>query len=127
VSERKEDIMKRLFVFVVGALLLGIMPAVAAAGQESKTLTAKGTVASVSGSSLTVKGAKGDSTFTIDDQTKIVGTGASTKTREKKAAGEKTVITDFVGEGDSVTVSYHETGGTKHASQVHVTRKMAKK
>ena len=119
--------MKTLLLFVAGALLLSVMPALADAGQESKTMMARGTVTAVSGTSLTVKDAKGESTFTIDEHTKIVGTGASTKSREKSAVGQKTVITDFVSDGDSVSVSYHETGGTKHASQVRVTRKMAKK
>jgi hypothetical protein len=127
VSVSKEDVMKRLLIFVVGALLFGVMPASAAGGQETKTMTAKGTVAAVSGTSLTVKGGKEEWTFTLDEKTKVVGTGASTKTREKTGAGEKTVITDFVGEGDSVMVSYHETGGTKHASAVRVTRKASKK
>lgn len=119
--------MKRLLMFVVGALVFGVMPAVAVAGQEPKTMMAKGTVAAVSGTSLTVKGAKEEWTFSIDEKTKVVGTGASTKSRAKTAAGEKTVITDFVGEGDSVTVSYRETGATKSAVEVRVTKKVARK
>ena len=119
--------MKRLLVFVVGALVCGVMPAVAVADQDPKTMTARGTVAAVSGKSLTVKGATEEWTFSIDEETDVVGTGASTKTRAKAAAGEKTVITDFVGEGDSVTVSYRETGAIKRAAKVHVTKKVAKK
>jgi hypothetical protein len=119
--------MTRLLLLVVGALLFGILPTVTAADQESKTMTVKGTVAAVSGASLTVKGAKEEWTFTIDDDTKVVGTGASTKTRAKAVTGEKTVITDFVGEGDSVTVSYREMGATKSATEVRVTKRVAKK
>jgi hypothetical protein len=123
----REDVMKRLLVCVVGALVFGVMPAVAVADQEPKTMMARGTVAAVSGKSLTVKGAKEEWTFSIDEETDVVGTGASTKTRAKTAVGEKTVITDFVGEGESVTVSYRETGATKRAAEVRVTKKVAKK
>jgi hypothetical protein len=130
--------MRRLLVSLAGVLIattLHAMPAVQGemkqgekAGEKSgKTMTASGTVSAVSGSSLTVKTGKEDMTFTVDEKTKITASGASTKSKEKKAAGEKTVITDFVGDGDTVRVTYHDTGGTKHAASVAVTRKAAGK
>ena len=128
--------MKRLVVSLAGVLLattLHAMPAEQmkqsdkAQDKGGKTMSASGTVSAVSGSSLTVKAGKEDMTFTIDEKTKITAAGGSTKTREKKAAGEKTVITDFVGEGDTVRVSYHDMGATKHAASVTVTRKAAGK
>lgn len=84
---------------------------------------ATGTVSAVSGTSLTVKGASGEMTFVIDDETHVVGVGLGTASREMKSAGKKTVITDFVADGDTVRVSYKEMGGMKHASEVRVTKK----
>ena len=41
----------------------------------------------------------------------------------EKAAGQKTVITDVVGKGDTVIVTYHENAGAKTASEVRVRAK----
>jgi hypothetical protein len=92
---------------------------------EGRASTASGVVTAVSGSSLTIKGDGGELTFTIDPQTAVVASGAGTETREKKAAGEKPTIGDFVASGDTVSVQYRETGGTRTASEVRVTRKRA--
>jgi hypothetical protein len=86
-------------------------------------MTASGTVTSVSASSLAVKGSSGENTFTIDEKTRVVGTGAGTKGRSMKEAGTKPQIVDFVHTGDTVSVRYREDGGTKHASEVRVTKK----
>ena len=126
--------MKRLIACVAGALLIGALPAMASQAtqekpkaDETKTHTASGTVSAVSGTSLTVKTSKEELTFTIDEKTDVVGTGASTKTQAMKQAGQKTTLTDFVASGDTVTVRYHETGTEKHAARVTVTRKAAVK
>ena len=94
-----------------------------AASEAPKTMTASGTVSAVSGSSLTVKTNEGDMTFALDDKTTVIGVGAGTASRAKQAAGEKPVITDFVGDGDSVTVRYHDMAGMKHAAEIRVTKK----
>jgi hypothetical protein len=140
--------MRRLLVCMAGALLIGFLPVVNAAAQtkpgekpkptasepekqkpatSEKAKTASGTVSAVTGTSLTVKGGKEDMTFTVDEKTKVTAAGGSTKTKEKQAAGQKTMITDFVGEGDMVSVTYHEMGAEKHAAAVRVTRKAAGK
>jgi hypothetical protein len=85
--------------------------------------TASGVVSSVSASSLTVKAAAGDLTFAIDSKTTVVGTGLGTASRKAAEAGTKTPVTDFVHQGDAVSVTYHESGGTKQASSVRVTTK----
>jgi hypothetical protein len=90
------------------------------------TLKAAGVVSAVTGNSLVIKADSGDVTFTIDAKTEVVASGAGTATRAKKAAGEKTVITDFVGVGDTVAVNYTEAGGTKTAKSVRVTTKARK-
>jgi hypothetical protein len=125
--------MKRLIACVAGALLIGALPAMASqAAQEkpkpeakadTKTHTASGTVTAVSGSSMTVKTSKEEMTFAVDDKTDVTVTGGTTKTQAAKAAGTKTVLTDFVASGDTVTVKYHDMGTEKHAARVQVTHK----
>ena len=90
------------------------------------TLKSAGVVSAVTGNSLVIKADSGEVTFTIDAKTDVVASGAGTATRAKKAAGEKTVITDFVGVGDTVAVNYTEAGGTKTAKSVRVTAKARK-
>src|SRR6185436_7975773 len=85
-------------------------PATAA---EAAPKSSNGTVKSVSGTSLSISGSSGggatfEQTFTIDSKTKVVGRGAGTKAQ---AAGDK------------VSVSFHDMGGTLHASEVRVTAK----
>ena len=105
-------------------VLPGVPPPPPPAGEQaSKSATATGTVASVSGSSLSVKGTSGESTFTINEKTRVVGSGAGTKGKAIKETGAKPQITDFVQTGDTVSVRYREDGGAKVASEVRVTKK----
>jgi hypothetical protein len=85
----------------------------AAAG---KTMTASGTVKSVSGTSMVVSSGGKDMTFALDGTTKFVGKGLGTKAK----SGPMTA-TDAVHDGDHVSVSYHDMGGTMHAASVRVT------
>jgi hypothetical protein len=115
--------------FAVLALCVAAQPiAVHAQGKKAsagKTMSASGTVKSVSGSSLVVTSSGKDMTFTLDNTTKFTGKGLSTKT---KAAGGTIAATDAVHEGDMVTVSYHDMGGTMHAANVRITSaKLVKK
>ena len=100
-------------------------PAADAAEPKAKTQTASGVVSAVSGSSLTVKGTGGEWTFQVDPKTTVSGRGLGTAGREITAAGGKTTLTEFVHEGDTVTVTYRDVGGTKQASLVRITRKKA--
>jgi hypothetical protein len=74
---------------------------------------------------MTISGSTGpakfNQTFTIDSDTKVIGKGVGTATK-----GAKVAITDLVGKGDQVSVSYHMTGTTLRASEVRVTTKAAK-
>ena len=101
------------------------VPAAATAGAAPapKAQTAAGVVSAVSGSSLTIKGKAGDVTFTVDPKTTVTGTGIGTAARKMGEAGAKPTIPDFVHEGDSVSVTYHDVDGTKHASVVRLVRK----
>src|SRR5437762_2181738 len=64
-----------------------------------KAETASGTVSAVSGNSLTLKAAGGDSTFTVDDKTTVVGTGVGTAGRKLMAEGGKPTLADLVKDG----------------------------
>ena len=116
--------MKRLVVVALTVFgLCAAAPSVtlqAQAAKKAKSMTASGTVKSVSGTSLVVTSAGKDMTFTVDNSTKFVGKGLSTKTREK---GGKLMASDAVSSGDMVSVTYHDMGGTMHATSVRVTNK----
>lgn len=84
-----------------------------------------GIVESVSGKTLTISGSAGGGAtfkqvFTVDNSTKIVGVGAGTATA---AAGGKIAITELVGKGDRVTVTYHKMGDAAHAAEILVRTK----
>lgn len=89
-------------------------------------MKAAGVVSAVASNSLVIKADSGEHTFTVDAKTEVIASGAGTATRAKKAAGEKTTITDFVAVGDTVAVSYTEAGGTRTAKSVRVTAKARK-
>jgi hypothetical protein len=101
-------------------------PKEAAAEQKTKPLTETGVVSAVTGNSLTVKGKTGDTTFTVDAKTVVSGTGFGSAGKKITDAGGKLTLGDFVHTGDSVTVSYHDTGVAKVASDVRVTKKALK-
>ncbi len=115
--------MKRLLAVALSVLALcaaqvGVQAQSKAAG---KAMSTTGTVKSVSGSSIVVAAKDGkDMTFAVDSSTKFVGKGLGTKS----AKGPMTA-TDAVHEGDQVSVSYHDMGGTMHAAQVRITAKGA--
>jgi hypothetical protein len=90
---------------------------------KPKAMTATGVVSAVTGSSMTVKEKSGDATFSVDSKTVVSGTGLGTAGRKLMEAGGKPTLGDFVKDGDSVTVTYHDEGGTKTASTVRVVRK----
>ena len=115
--------MKRLF--VVALTVLGLCVAAQSvplqAQAKPKSMSATGVVKSVSATSLaiTASGNK-EMTFTVDGTTKFVGKGLSTKSREK---GGKITAMDAVGDGDSVSVTYHDMDGKMHAANVKITQK----
>jgi hypothetical protein len=93
------------------------------AAAKPKGMTATGVVSAVTGSSLTVKEKTGDATFSVDNKTVVSGTGLGTAGRKLMEAGGKPTLADFVKDGDTVTVTYHESGETKTASTVRIVRK----
>lgn len=112
---------------MAGKMHAASITAVSSVGTDpAAAKSSRGTVESVSGSSMTINGSSGGGakftqTFTIDPDTTVVGKGAGTASK-----GAKVPITDLVGKGDMVTVEYHAMGTTLHASDVRVTAKAAK-
>jgi hypothetical protein len=115
--------MKRVLNVFVASLAILALPAITWAEQaeKPKTITVMGTVTEVATDSITVKGKTETWTFTIDKETSVTAKGATTKTLELKKEGKGTKLTDFVKAGDAVTISYHEVGAAKHASNIRVT------
>jgi hypothetical protein len=106
---------------------IAAVPSAASAGGSSaapaaKSQTAIGVVSAVGGNSLSVKG-DSEWTFAVDNTTTVSGTGLGTAGKKLLAEGGKPTLTDFVHEGDTVAVTYHETAGTKHAGVIRITRK----
>jgi len=88
-----------------------------------KAMTATGVVASISGSSLVIKGASAELTFTVDEKTTVIGTGVGTAGEKAKSEGKKPSLSELLHEGDTVSVTYHDVDGTKHASVVRITKR----
>src|SRR5262245_30214476 len=123
--------MKRMMSMLVALIVAAAVSqatAQPAANQKSGASTAakraQGTVGAVAADSVTVKVSGKDMTFTVDSATKVVAKGAGTKSA---ASGGKMTISDAVGMGDRVTVTYHDMDGKMHASEVRVTSKAAHK
>jgi len=87
--------------------------------------TANGTVDSISGSTLSISGSAGSGgsfkqAYAVDANTKVIALGASTAAAAK---GGKVVLSDFVGVGDQVTVTYRKSASGLHAEEVRVRAK----
>jgi hypothetical protein len=108
---------------VVLALLIAASVTTATAAEKAKTSTAQGTVTAAAGDSLTITKGSEPMTFVVDNTTKVTGKGLTTKSNEKAAAGEKLTISDTLGKGDMVTVTYHEMDGKMHATMVKIRQK----
>jgi len=86
-----------------------------------KALQATGTVSAVAPDSLSVKGKTDSWTFVIDSKTQVTAKGGTHKTLALKADGKTPTLPDFVKNGDTVTVTYHDMAGSKHAAMIRVT------
>ena len=109
-----------------GTMHAASIRAIASAGEGSMSsdkpaaMHANGTVKSVSADSITVTASGKDMTFSIDSKTRVTGTGLGHKAA---GSGGKMSVTDAIGMGDSVAVTYQEMGGAMHASDIRVTAK----
>ena len=90
----------------------------AGAGSTSEaSKISSGKVKSVTASALTLTSDGKDLRFVVDARTKVSARGAGTAT---KAAGGRIAITEIVGTGDTVSVTYNDASGTFNASDVRV-------
>ena len=88
---------------------------------STKTLSVNGTVKTVSANSLTVESGKKSMSFTVASTTRILATGATATTKDKKREGAAGLsITDVVHAGDVVRVMYREAGGIMSAVEVQL-------
>src|SRR5262245_23949806 len=111
---------RRMSLVVALIALLGAEGA-AAQEQEAKGLTVIGTVKWIGGTSLVVETAKGDMNFDVDQSTIILARGASTRTRQKKEAGEGgLIVADVVRVGDQVLIRYSRAATPFLASEIDV-------
>jgi hypothetical protein len=116
--------MKRIATLAIPLLVLALVgwPAVSSAAAATK-LAANAVVKSVTPTSLTVTGTDGkDMTFSVDAKTKVVGKGVGTNAAAKGKGGRAS-ITDLLGAGDRVSVTYQDMSGTLHARTVERTAK----
>ena len=109
------------------ALSVALWPSAASAQAKAKAknqMLPNGIVKSVSGTTLVVTALGKDTTFTVNPRTRVVGKGVGTKSAAKE--GKPTVV-DLVKEGDRVTVTYQDIGGTLQASTIEVASRNATK
>jgi hypothetical protein len=86
-----------------------------------------GIVKSVGPDSITITGPSGSGTtftqtFIVDSNTKVIAKGAGTMAAKR---GGRAPLTQLLANGDNVSVSYHKTGDTLHASDVRVVMRAA--
>src|SRR5580765_8569290 len=104
----------RLVVPVLAVLVVGW-----AAGVSAQTKEARGTVVSVSDSSLTVKVAGNDMKFAVDAKTIVGAPGAGRATRDAQGKGAPGIkLTNVVKTGSGVVVMYREAAGANVATEI---------
>jgi hypothetical protein len=115
ISTFKEADMTRLFLalpLTVLALLVGTTPA---AAQDTKTT--RGTVTAMTGTQVTVQVAGTAMNFAYDAKTVVEARGAGTASKQAAAASKAgPVLSEVLKTGQSVEVTYRETGGAMHAT-----------
>ncbi|MFB3853266.1 MAG: hypothetical protein ACE148_05510 [Vicinamibacterales bacterium] len=85
--------------------------------QETTTVT--GTVVTLAGSTLTVKVGDQNMLFTVDQATRVIGTGGSTAQRAAEAEGKAgPALGSLIKPGDGVQVHYAQKGGANYASVI---------
>lgn len=92
---------------------------------DARAEIANGTVDAITGTTLSISGSTGGGgsfkqSFSVDATTKVIALGAGTAAESK---GGKVALTDFVGVGDQVSVTYRKAGAALHADEVRVRAK----
>jgi hypothetical protein len=96
------------------AILGSIAPALA-----QNTKQARGTIANLSGGTVTVTTGGRDLQLMVDGNTTIEAVGAGTMARQAKAAGKPgPKLTDVLKSGQIVEVTYSDDNGVSHAKRI---------
>jgi hypothetical protein len=99
-------------------------PAVPAIAKDAQV--ARGTIATITGGSITLKVADRDMTFHVDKTTLVKARGASTKADRASAAGKSGLhLNDLLQTGQSVAVTYIEADGGFRATEITTLRASA--
>ena len=105
--------------FLAVPLLAVVVSVWAARPAVAQTKEARGSVVTVSDSSLTVKVADKDMRFTVDDKTIVEAPGAGRATRDAQGRGAPGIkLTAVVKTGSGVIVTYREAGGAMIATDI---------
>src|SRR5262245_6792836 len=107
---------------LVGASLL-VLAVVLAFPRPSaaQNKTARGTISSIAGDTITVNVGGSEMKFTVDGKTMVTAAGAGTKARAAAAAGQAgPKLNELLKSGEAVVVTYMEMGSMNHASAVQV-------
>jgi len=100
------------------ALAILAVTALAGAGE---TQTAKGKVTAVSGNTITVADAEGQSwSYEVTGKTTVIAEGAAHKASKLSAVGKKTTLNEFVRANQHVSLSYSETDGSRLVEKLRV-------
>ena len=106
---------KKMAVFAVVVLAASTL---AFAGEVQ---TEKGQIESVSGNVLTIETDNGDvMSFEVRSSSRIIAEGASHRTAALNLTGEQTALSEFVRDGQHVTVDYWEENGTRYIKKLRV-------
>src|SRR5262245_47136427 len=89
-------VMRRLIAASLGALFLAALFVSSSATVQAADKTVSGTVAAVSPDSITIKGKDAETKLSVDEKTKVVGTGVGTKTAKIKEEKKSPQIVDFI-------------------------------
>lgn len=105
-------------------VLVCCFTAATSAQQSQKSMHATGRVDTVAADSIAINTGRTSLTFAVDTSTRVVGKGVGTKSREMKAQGKSTSLTDLVEQYDNVIVEYHDAGdGKLRATRIDIRSK----
>lgn len=108
-------------VFSLASLLVVCSLLSPALAQDTKS--ARGTVTTMGADSITVKTSDREMKFAVDAKTVLVASGAGTASRKAAASGKPGLnLAEFVKTGDSVEITYSESGGAMRATNIRHTR-----
>jgi len=104
---------------LVTGSVLAFLASFVGPAHAQETKSARGTVTALAGETVTVKAGTQELKFMVDQKTTVVVEGGGTAERAataKGTAGPK--LAELIKVGDAVEVSYRETGGMLHATNV---------